>query len=87
MTTNVLVNLHYRMRRSITFQTILISQRNYRIDSVFGTRLYFSQQILPNISECSLSDINYLLNWMKNATRIYANISTPKILFSIMIAI
>ena len=53
----------------------------YRIQSTSNARLYFSKGIFPNASQCCMPDINYLLDKLRNGTRTYRNVSTPRNLF------
>ena len=50
----------------------------YKIQSTPGARLYFSQGIFPNASQCCMPDLNFLLQRLNNATRTYVNVSQPR---------
>ncbi|CAF1086171.1 unnamed protein product [Adineta steineri] len=59
------------------FSTIPLT---YRIQSTPGARLYFSQQTLPNVNQCCMPDLDFLLSKLRNATPIYVSIPNPRCL-------
>ncbi|CAF0877808.1 unnamed protein product [Adineta steineri] len=61
-----------------TCQLFSVFPITYRIQITTGARLYFPQKTYPNASQCCMPDINYLLNRLKQATIILANITTPR---------
>ncbi|CAF3363035.1 unnamed protein product [Rotaria sp. Silwood1] len=51
---------------------------SYRIKSTPQARLYFPQKIFPNISQCCMPNLAYLLDKLKNGTWTYVNVSNPR---------
>ena len=49
--------------------------RTYSVQTMSQARLYFTQQILPNVSSCCMPDLNLVLDKLRNATPIYINVS------------
>ncbi len=50
----------------------------YKIQSTPQVRLYFPQRIFPNISQCCMPNLAYLLDKLRNGTWTYVNVSSPR---------
>jgi hypothetical protein len=50
---------------------------NYHIEVISGARLYFPQQVLPNVSQC-MPNITYLLNKLETGNLISKGVTTPR---------
>lgn len=50
----------------------------YKIQSMSNARIYFPQRIFPNVSQCCMPDLAFLLNKLSNGTRTYVNITDPR---------
>jgi hypothetical protein len=61
-----------------TCQLFVTFPPTYRIEVTQGARLYFPQRTFPNISQCCMPDINYLLNQLQMALLTSANASNVR---------
>ncbi|CAF1049438.1 unnamed protein product [Adineta steineri] len=61
-----------------TCQLFSIFPLTYQIKIIPGARLYFPQRLFPNISQCCMPDINYLLNRLKMASQTTVSIPNPR---------
>ena len=50
----------------------------YKIQSMPNARLYFPKGIFPNVSQCCMPDLAFLLNKLNNGTRTYVNVTEPR---------
>jgi hypothetical protein len=50
---------------------------NYHIEVISGARLYFPQQVLPNVSQC-MPNVTYLLNKLETGNLISTTATTPR---------
>ncbi len=61
-----------------TCQFFTTYPRTYTIQSASQARLYFLQQILPNASQCCMSNTSYLLKQLNTVTPIFTNVLEPR---------
>ena len=50
----------------------------YRLQQTLEALLYFPNQSLPEPSQCCMSDLNLLLNKLRNSTATYINVISPR---------
>jgi hypothetical protein len=50
----------------------------YQLQQTPNVSLYFPNASVPDSSQCCMSDINLLLNKLRNSTTIYINVSSPR---------
>ncbi len=61
-----------------TCQLFLTFPSNYQIQQTPGTRLYFPRQLFPNPSQCCMPNTTYLLNKLKNVSKISVQVPSPR---------
>ena len=60
-----------------TCQVFIDVARTYRMQSTANARMYFHQQVLPDASECCMSDVSVLLSRVSASVPTYADVIDP----------